>query len=177
MTSPPTPTADDMAIVVGREAGQELTEAQSRIEHCLRQLTDEQVWWRPGESRNSIGNLVLHLCGNLRQWCVTTFRGLDDERDRPAEFAARQVIPRAELLARLDATVADARRVLAGLSAAELLRTRRIQGFEMSGIGAIFHTVPHFRGHAQEIIHITREILGDRYQFAWQPATKEQGAA
>jgi hypothetical protein len=97
-------------------------------------------------------------------------------RNRPAEFAERGPIPKVELLRRLDAVVDEARGVFARLTAHDLLAVRPIQGFEVTGLAAIFSSVPHFRGHTQEIIHLTRLQLGDAYQFAWKPTTPEQGA-
>ena len=81
-----------------------------------------------------------------------------------------------ELVSRLEAVVEEAKRVLAGADARQLAEVRRIQGFDVSGAVAIFDSVPHFRGHTQEIVHMTRLQLGDAYQFAWTPTTPEQGA-
>jgi hypothetical protein len=169
-------TPDDLAAAVGREAANELTSALGRIKHCLGHLNDEQVWWRPRPSMNSIGNLILHLCGNVRQWVVAGLGGAADVRNRPAEFAERGPIPKSELLRRLDAVVDEAKAVLGRLTARQLLETRRIQGFDETGLAALLSSVPHFRGHTQEIIHLTRLQLGDAYQFAWRPTTPEQGA-
>jgi hypothetical protein len=169
-------TADELAAAVGSAAGNELTSALGRIKHCLGQLTDEQVWWRSQSSLNSIGNLLLHLCGNLRQWIIAGMGGAPDVRHRSAEFAERGPIPKEELLRRLETIVEEARRVLAGVDARQLTEVRRIQGFDVTGLTAIFDSVPHFRGHTQEIVHLTRLQLGDAYQFAWAPITPEQGA-
>jgi hypothetical protein len=76
----------------------------------------------------------------------------------------------------LDAVVGDAKQVLGRLTARDMLEVRRIQGFDVTGLAAIFSSVPHFRGHTQEVIHMTRSHLGDAYQFAWTPATPVQGA-
>ena len=168
--------AQQISTAIGIAAGCELNEAMKRIEHCLRQLTDEQVWWRPSESQNSIANLILHLCGNIRQWLICGISGAEDRRDRPAEFAERQAIPIAKLLAELHKTVAETTTSLAGLPPAEMLRVRRIQGFQETALGAIFHSIPHFRGHTQEIIYRTRCLLGDKYEFAWTPSTPVEGA-
>jgi hypothetical protein len=178
METNPTPQIDAQHIstAIGSEAARELNEALQRIEHCLRQLTDEQIWWRPDDSQNSIANLILHLCGNLRQWLISSITGAEDHRNRPAEFAQRHAIPTADLLALLRKTVAETTASLANISPAEMLRVRRIQGFTQTALGAIFHSVPHFRGHTQEIIYRTRCFLGDKYQFAWTPATLEEGA-
>jgi hypothetical protein len=170
-------TADELAAAVGTEAAQELTSALGKIKHCLGQLSDEQVWWRPAPGLNSIGNLVLHLGGNVRQWIVAGLGTTADVRDRPAEFAERGPIAREALLNSLEAVVAEAKEVLKRLTARQLLETCRIQGFEVTGLGAIFDSVPHFRGHTQEIVHLTRLQLGAAYQFAWTPATPEQGAS
>jgi hypothetical protein len=169
-------TADELAAAVGTEAANELTSAMGKINHCLGQLTDEQVWRRSEPSFNSIGNLLLHLCGNVRQWLVAGLGGAADVRDRPAEFAERGPVPTEELLRRLENVVAEAKHVLTGLSARQLLEARRIQGFEVTGLAAIFDSVPHFRGHTQEIVHMTRLHLGDAYRFAWTPTTPEHAA-
>ena len=169
-------TADDLAAAVRTEAANELTEALDRIRHCLGQLTDEQVWWRCQPSLNSIGNLILHLCGNVRQWIIAGLGGAADVRNRPAEFAERGPIPKEELSSKLDAVVSEAKEVLGRLTARQMLEVRRIQGFDVTGLAAIFDSVPHFRGHTQEIVSMTRLQLGDAYQFAWAPASPEQGA-
>jgi hypothetical protein len=170
-------TPDDLAVAAGREAANELTSALNRIKHCLGQLTDEQLWRRSHPELNSIGNLLLHLCGNLHQWIVSGLGGAADHRHRPAEFSERGPIPRDELLRRLEAVVAEAKQVLGQLTARSLVKARRIQGFDVTGLAAIFDSIPHFRGHTQEIVHMTRLQLGDAYKFAWTPTTTEQGAA
>ena len=146
------------------------------IKHCLNQLNDEQIWRRAQPGLNSIGNLILHLCGNVRQWIVSGVGGAKDDRNRPAEFADNGPIARQELLKRLEGVVTEAKQAMQGVTAEELLRARRIQGFEVTALAAIFDSVPHFRGHTQEIVHMTRLQLGDKYKFAWTPTTKEQGA-
>jgi hypothetical protein len=169
-------TGDELAALVGTTAAHELDSAQKRIQHCLDQLNDEQVWRRSHPSLNSIGNLILHLCGNLRQWIVSGIGGASDDRNRPAEFAEQGPIPREELVRRLEAVVEEAKTILARVDARQLIQPRRIQGFDLTGVAAIFDSVPHFRGHAQEIVHMTRLQLGDAYRFAWTPTTPEQGA-
>src|SRR5262245_42122906 len=169
-------TADDLAGAVGREAGNELVSALARIKHCLGQLTDEQVWWRSHASLNSIGNLMLHLCGNVRQWIVAGLGGAADVRDRPAEFTERGPIPKVELLRNLEAVVDEAKAVLARQTASQLLTARSSQGLDVTRLKAIFNSGPHFRGPTQEIISMTRLQLGDTYKFAWTPTTPEQAA-
>ena len=128
-------TADDLAAAVGAAAAHELDSALDRIEHCLGQLTDGQVWHRSRPDLNSVGNLILHLCGNLRQWVVAGLGGTTDVRNRPAEFAERGPVPKDELVRRLEAVVGEARRVLSGVDARRLTEVRRIQGFDVTGAG------------------------------------------
>jgi hypothetical protein len=146
-------------------ARKELAEALAKIRHCLAQLTDDDVWWRPNDKMNAIGNLVLHLCGNMRQWIISGVGGAADVRDRPAEFAQRQLIPSAELLKRLVDTVAEADQVIGRVDPANLVHVRKVQYGEPTGAGAIFHSVSHFVGHTQEIIYVTRLRTGEAYKF------------
>src|SRR5690349_11735229 len=115
-----------------------------RMRSSVESLTDEQVWWRPNEASNSVGNLLLHLNGNIRQWLISSFRRLGDERNRPAEFSQRQLIPASALLATLGNTVSEAAEVLASLTEADLLQTLEIQGYTVSGLDAVYQVVEHF---------------------------------
>lgn len=170
------PTAVDLSTLVAHEAFEELNNAWRKIEHCIGQLDNDQLWDRPDGKMNSVANLLLHLNGNVKQWLISGLGGTEDTRDRPLEFSQRERIPRDELLTQLDATLLKAKAVLVGTDAAELLRRRRIQGFDVSGLQAIFETVAHFRGHSQEIVHMTRRLIRDNYRFDFVPSTPEQGA-
>src|SRR5436853_7764032 len=99
---------DDLARAVAAEAAQELKNALARIKHCVKQLSDEQIWWRDTPAMNSIGNLILHLCGNVRQWIIAGLGDATDTRNRHAEFAERGPIPRAELMVQVEQVVDDA---------------------------------------------------------------------
>jgi hypothetical protein len=170
------PTTEELAQAVVAETRKRLEESLTKIEHCLSQLDDEQVWWRQSESQNSIGNVILHVCGNLRQWIVSGIGGERDTRHRPSEFSERGPIPTAELLGRLKGVVREACATLSATGPEELLKSRRIQGSDVTGLGAIFDSVPHFVGHTHQIVFITRLQLGDRYEFEWSPSTPEEGA-
>ena len=160
----------------GRECALELASATGVIQHCLKQLSEEQVWARPCDSMNSVGNLLLHLCGNVRQWIIAGVGGAEDTRERQKEFDERGPIPKADLLAKLEATVQEASAVCESTSEETLLEPKRIQGFESTGLGAILHSASHFRGHTQEIVHMSRTLLGKGYEFAFVPKSTEQGA-
>ncbi len=170
------PTVEDVARAVIHETRLCLDGCVDRIRHCLDQLSDEQVWWRPREGLNSLGNLVLHLTGNVRQWIVAGIGAATDIRNRPREFAESGPIPKEDIWRRLADVVEQANEVLLGVTAEQLLARRRIQGYDVTGLGAIFGSVPHFKGHTQEIICLSRLQLGDAYKFFWQPETPEQVA-
>src|SRR5438067_13096304 len=131
-------TADELAAAVGDAASHEMTSALARIKHCLNQLSDEQIWWRAAPGMNSIGNLILHLCGNVRQWIIAGLGDATDTRNRHAEFAERGPIPRAELMVQLEQVVDHAAHVLRQQTSKSLLTRRRIQGFDVSGLAAPF---------------------------------------
>jgi uncharacterized damage-inducible protein DinB len=129
-----------------------------RLKACVEPLTVEQIWWRPNEASNSIGNLVLHLNGNVTQWIVTSFNRDEDRRDRPAEFSADGGLTAAELLTRLGATITKAARVLDRLTVDELLAPYEIQGYKTSGLDAVYHVVDHFGLHFGQIAYIAKSL-------------------
>ena len=176
-TAPERPAAEQLAIAICHAASTELAESLHMVRHCLNQLPDDQLWQRDRPQINSIGNLVLHLQGNLRQWIIAGLGAAPDTRQRAEEFAENGPIPGSELLTVLQACVDDARAVLVRISPDELLRVRLIQSFSMTGIAAILHAVPHFRGHTQEIIRVTRQFLGSGYKVAWSPRDQQIGRA
>jgi hypothetical protein len=123
-------------------------------------LSEAQVWWRPNPASNSIGNLILHLNGNVRQWLVASFNRLEDDRDRPAEFNAQEGIPAAVLLETLGATLREAEDVLARLTEAELVAPYEIQGYHVKGLDAVYQVVEHFGMHYGQIVYITKTVCG-----------------
>lgn len=167
--------SDQLSQGMRQGACRSLDGSMRKIGHCLDQLSEEQIWWRPAEGMNSIGNLMLHLAGNLRQWVVAGVGGAVDQRDRPSEFTADRTLSKEELWNQLELVVEEAKQAILATSDADLIRQRLIQNFEVSGIEAIFDSVPHFQGHAQEIICLSRQQLGDAYEFNWVPATAEEG--
>src|SRR6059058_4929415 len=117
------------------------TEYATKIRLSVRALSYEQIWERPNEQSNSIGNLLLHLAGNVRQWIVCGVGGAFDERVRQQEFDERSLIPKAELLAKLKQTLAEVDVTLAEFDPAGILEPRCIQGYEVSVLDAVFHVV------------------------------------
>jgi uncharacterized damage-inducible protein DinB len=145
-----------------------------KIERCLERLREEDLWWRPGAESNSVGNLLLHLAGNARQWIVCGIGGAADGRERQAEFDAGKDqqpagsgLPTArELFARLRATVEEADEVLSRLDAPLLVERRSIQGLrEVEVLAAVFHVVEHFSMHTGQIILLTKMRAGRDLAF------------
>jgi len=137
-----------------------LEQYASRIESCLEHLSDEQVWARGQENENAIANLLLHLCGNVRQWIIASIGGQSDQRQRNLEFSARQGQSKAELLEQMRATVDEAVAIIRQVTAAMLAERRVIQGYEVSVLGAIYQVVEHFSGHTGQIIFATKMLTG-----------------
>ena len=131
----------------------------SRIETCLGMLGEEQVWARGSRNENAIGNLVLHLCGNLRQWVVSGVGGLADVRQREAEFDARGGDP-AQLSARLRQTVDEAAKTIGQVNPERLTERLVIQKYDVSVLEAIFTAVEHFAMHTGQILFATKMLTG-----------------
>jgi uncharacterized damage-inducible protein DinB len=141
-----------------------------KIAESMAGLTDEQIWWRPNDASNSIGNLVLHLCGNARQWIVAGVGGAADTRDRAREFASRDPIKRDTLLNLLADTLADVDATLVRLeedvaaagSDVPLQRACTPQGFAQTVLDAVFHVVEHFSYHTGQIVMLAKWHVADR---------------
>jgi uncharacterized damage-inducible protein DinB len=144
------------------------------IVNCLHQLSEEEIWWRPNAASNSAGNLVLHLCGNVRQWIITNLGESPDVRDRDSEFAERGPIPRKVLVAKLKKTMREACDVLRRLPEASLSRKFKIQGLRVTGLEVISHIVEHFAYHTGQIIFITKFKRGKDLRFTNLPPAKIQ---
>jgi len=166
----------DISIAVINELIKTMDNAYGRILHCTAQINDEQIWERPSENPNSIGILIKHLCGNLRQWIISSIGGESDIRDRPAEFRDEEKIGKRELMDQFEDVIGQCRRTLQKLKPEQLLQHRRIQGFEETVLGALVSSISHIDLHGGQIVYITRMMLQDRYALRWKPETKEQGA-
>ena len=141
------------------------TDYLPKIERCLESLGETEIWWRANEESNSIGNLVLHLCGNASQWIVSGLGGAPDRRQRQTEFDERSPIPASELLSRLRGTLGDVDAVLAGFDHNHLLDRFEIQRCDVTALEAIFHVVEHFSMHAGQIFLLTKLLTATELRF------------
>jgi uncharacterized damage-inducible protein DinB len=139
-----------------------------KIENCLDRLSDSDIWWRANEASNSIGNLILHLCGNVTMWIVGGVGSLPFERHRQREFDERKKIPAAELRSRLRDVVQQADEVISAVGSDDLLTRRQIQGYDVTVLEAIYHVVEHFSMHTGQIILITKARAEGDLKL-WEP--------
>lgn len=158
--------AREVTDAVAREFRRRLQgEYVPRIRQCVERLGD-RIWERPAPNCNSVGNLLLHLAGNTRQWIHATFGEVSDDRDRDAEFAAVRGATGSELVERLATVVDEACGIVDGLAAADWLRERLVQQqFEETGLSAVLHVLEHFSGHAGQIYAWTKQATGDDLKF------------
>jgi uncharacterized damage-inducible protein DinB len=147
-----------------------------RLIRCLKLLSEKDIWWRPNAASNSVGNLVLHLSGNVRQWIISGLGEEQDKRDRDREFSERGPISRRALIALIRGTVAEASSVLHRLSEDSLLGIHDIQGYRVSGMYAVFQVVHHFAYHTGQIIFVTKWKLGKDLHFTRLPVYKPKKA-
>jgi uncharacterized damage-inducible protein DinB len=142
------------------ESKERLREHAERIRACLKLLTDEQVWQRPNAASNAIGNLLLHLTGNIGAWIVQGIGGQPYARDRQAEFDARGVQPKVALLAELDRILDKTRAILDAVTIGRLLEEQEVFGHRVSGLATIYHVVEHFALHTGQIVSTTKLLTG-----------------
>lgn len=145
-------------------------EASRRITACVGRLTEAQVWSRPNAASNAVGNLLLHLEGNVRQWILLGLAGRAGRRDRPTEFSARGQAGahgKQRMLDALTATVREAVEVVEATTPAMLLATYPFQDgkFPATGLGGVLHVMEHFSGHAYQIYDRTKQLTGQDLRF------------
>jgi hypothetical protein len=136
-----------------------------RIDSCVEKLNQEQVWARTSPNQNAVGNLLLHLNGNVRQWIMHGVAGQPDIRDRHSEFSSQGGPETHQLLASLRTTVEEAAAVFHALPAERLLRQVKVQGYDATVLTAIYHVVEHFAGHTFQIIYATKLFTGEDLGF------------
>ncbi|MHB1050666.1 MAG: DinB family protein [Bacteroidota bacterium] len=136
-----------------------------KIEDSIANLSDDDIWWRAHETNNSIGNLMLHLAGNIRQWIVRHLGAQEFERDRDKEFAERTHIPKGELLAHLRSAIMEADAVLESFPEKKLLHQYTIQKYTVTGLEAVLHVTEHCSYHTGQIVYITKLRTGKDLKF------------
>lgn len=138
-----------------------LTQMESNVESCLSQLDDRQIWRRDAAHENTVGNLILHLCGNMRQWIMHGIQGDADVRTRDAEFSMDGSLTKAQLSELFKSTVEETKKVIASLPHAKLVeRTDPQRLGQVSVLDAIYQVVGHVQQHVGQIILLTKHLAG-----------------
>ena len=133
-----------------------IEENTKKLTTCLSELEETEIWKRPNENLNSAGNLLLHLCGNIRQYAISSLVNVEDTRQRDKEFSANGGYSKKELVEKLVTTVNEAKNIIQNIRSEELLRKRHVQGYFYSGLGIIIHVTEHYSYHTGQIIFWTK---------------------
>ena len=128
-----------------------LEESIPRLRKCLAQLSVEEIWFRPNQNTVSIGNLVLHLCGNVKQWLISGLGGVPDSRQRQQEFDEPGPLPTEQLMDSLESLSQEIDTVLGKVTTDDLVASRSIQGYQSSGVSILVHVVEHFSYHVGQV--------------------------
>ena len=139
----------------------------AHIRPCIEVLSEEQLWWRPNDKTNSVGNLVLHLSGSLRHYLSRGVGGMEYERDRPAEFAERGPLPKEELLATFDETIRQATVTLDGFDTSRFTETTDEPNYNLTVFELILGVATHIATHAGQIVYITKMLKEGSLDEVW----------
>jgi uncharacterized damage-inducible protein DinB len=159
---------DDVARVVIDEVRGRLTKGlPDQVRACLDAMSDEQIWWRPNPGCNSVGNLVLHLCGSTRHFLGRAVGGTEYRRDRPAEFAEKGPIPRATLRALLDETVAETDGILASLEPIRLQEVTDRADEPLTVLNLLLRTSHHWAVHVGQMVYAAKALKEGVFDELW----------
>ncbi len=151
--------AEEFARDFATYSNEKLEQNRAQIVRCAGLLSDAQLWSRVNANCNSVGNLLLHLTGNIRQWICSSIGGEAFERDRPREFAERGPLPRERVLSDFERVMTSASAVIAAQTTQTLAIRHKIQAYDVSRLTAILHVVEHCSYHCGQIVHMTKAIL------------------
>jgi len=135
-----------------------MDESTRMISKSLAEVSEDEIWQKPNNSLNSIGNLILHLCGNITQYVISSLGETEDTRNRDEEFSSNKIITKEELLVKLNVTVDTAKRVIFDANEKQLLQLKSVQGFTFSGVGIIMHVVEHYSYHTGQIAFWIKQL-------------------
>ena len=136
-------------------------ESIPRIIKCLDMLNEDQLWYKANDSVNSIANLILHLEGNARQWIISTFEAIPDERVRHKEFEADGSHNKEELRQKLLILKDELKECVGKLNGDDLELVYDVQVYREKGISIIIHVIEHFSYHTGQIAYLTK-LLADK---------------
>lgn len=156
---------ESLAAAFIRESISRIEMNTPKINKCVQTITDEQIWQRPNAASNSIGNMLLHLCGNIGQYILSSLGNNPDNRDRDREFETGGGFSKAELMEKLIRTVSEAVDIIDATGEEGLMQVHRVQGFDLSGMGIIIHVTEHYSYHTGQIIFWTKLLTNKDLEF------------
>lgn len=131
-------------------------ESVPRIKQCLNELSEDEIWYKPNTNSNSVGNLVLHLCGNVKQYILSGIGSKKDERKQNLEFEELGPIPVAELTRDMDSLMEEVALVINGIKPEDLITAKAVQGFQEQVTSILVHVIEHFSYHTGQITYFTK---------------------
>ena len=155
----------DLAQTIIDESISRLKESHHKIVAALAILDESSIWWKPNENSNSIGNILLHLCGNLTQYILSGIGGLPDHRNRTEEFIHHTPIAKEELVQKLEAIMDSVYAVIDQCDDAELLKLRGVQCYQMTDVGILIHVTEHLSYHTGQIVYFAKWKTGRSMNF------------
>tara|TARA_R110002126_G_scaffold126500_1_gene268725 strand:- start:386 stop:850 length:465 start_codon:yes stop_codon:yes gene_type:complete len=135
-----------------------MDESTRMIKKSLAEISEDEVWHKPNPSLNSIANLMVHLCGNISQYVISSLGETEDKRNRDDEFSVTGGLTKDELFTKLESVVDDAKRVIFNVTPNQLVKMRSVQGFSFSGVGIILHAVEHYSYHTGQIAFWVKQL-------------------
>ena len=142
-----------------------MEENTSRILKCLDKKSENDLWIRPNRSSNSSGTILVHVCGNIRQYIMSAIGGIEDTRDRDIEFETKSGFNRAEMAEKVTATLNEAMKIIGNMDAASMLKVYSVQGFKLTGMGIVTHVLEHYSYHAGQVIFWTKLLVNEDLGF------------
>jgi hypothetical protein len=156
---------DGVALETLRKRLTEIFPAQ--IKECVDKLSDEQIWWKPNDQGNSVGNLILHLSGSIRHYLCHAIGGFEYERDRPAEFAEMGPIPKDALLSTFDETIRQVGATLDSFNLSRFLEPGTQPSYYPTIFDQIYGVSVHLAIHAGQIIYVTKMLQAGAINELW----------
>ncbi len=146
----------DLAIDFVENAIFRMEESLRMISKSTVHLSDEELWKKPNKASNSVGNIIIHLKGNITQYVLAGLGGQEDLRQRDLEFSVTHSYSTKELNQQLQKLLDEVKTVLHGLNDEKLIKTYTVQGFKLSGQGIVLHVVEHLSYHTGQIAFWTK---------------------
>lgn len=142
-----------------------MDESLRMLKISVEKVSEEQLWQKPNASLNSIGNLILHLCGNMTQYGIASLNETEDKRERNLEFSTEGGFGKDELMLKIKEVIEEVKSTFRGISLERLLSQRQVQGFKFSGIGNMVHVVEHLSYHTGQIAFWVKQLKNEQLGF------------